>query len=496
VSGKEDFKDQANALLVQQHQVDCAERKLGEIHSALGKTQSELQFNDELLNSLIAQAESSLEACGVAIEIDEVDCGLVECDIFASAAVESIPYREIAPLDYIKPEELGDWNSYLAQVESYAGRHDIRLDGDPYDKLMSPTQRIALEKRIKDEFTVKGANCDKYDYMIAGTCGLIGGLIDVVFVGVAGSGALTGFTDATTDAAVEKFAKICGWEGAREGKNPTKSAIGFLERSFSVNYDHRHGGDVDRKFDMSTKNHHIKNLGHSPDLVGLFFSILDQFNSTAHFIDSGRIIVIDTENFELRGSSFVAKLFCGFVNWLGHLFSDVAGSSGAINRGSGIPIPFFSLLQFINVGEFGQHRQTFAKIAVQVFEQGYDLRHGLAMAIPVMVTELLTRICWVAKRHCYHQYPWSECIPTASNPELRRMLLVAHGSLCLVDTTDAALRSGGNMIQFMLRVNLIGWVRFGSVALKEVQTWYWQGTIDEDAVDSYLDAEYRRMLAT
>lgn len=51
------------------------------------------------------------------------------------------------------------------------------------------------------------------------------------------------------------------------------------------------------------------------------------------------------------------------------------------------------------------------------------------------------------------------------------------------------------MIQFMLRVNLIGWVRFGTVALKEVQTWYWQGTIDVDAVDSYLDAEYRRMLS-
>ncbi|HHW2589764.1 TPA: hypothetical protein ACUUDZ_005739, partial [Pseudomonas aeruginosa] len=226
-----------------------------------------------------------------------------------------------------------------------------------------------------------------------------------------------------TDKAVQTFASWNGWKGPREGKDPTASAIGFLERMYKVNYDHRHGGDVGGLFDMSTRNHHIKSLAHSPDLVGLFFSILDQFTSTAHFVDGGRLISVDTDTFELQGSNLVAKLFCGFMNWLGHLFSDMAGSSGAQQRGSGIPIPFFALLQFINVGEFGKHRQTFAKIAVQVFEQGYDLRHGLAMAIPVLLSELLTRVTWVVKQRFYHQKDWSECIPSASNPELRRMLL-------------------------------------------------------------------------
>lgn len=496
MSKKDAFKDQANVLIVQKHQLNNAERKFGEIFSGLDSANSELQNNDTLLSHLIAQAEANVEACEIAFEVDETDSGLVECDFYVEVTQGEGTHRQISHLDYIKVEDATDWHDYLAQVEQYANQQGIHLDGDPFSKLMSSTQRIALEKRIKEEFTFKGANCDKYDYMIAGTCGLIGGLIDIVFVGIPGTSALTGFADDMTDKAVEKFAKLCGWDGPREGKNPTASAIGFLERSFGVNYDHRHGGDVDQVFDMSTRNHHIKSLGHSPDLIGLFFSILDQFNNTAHFVDDGRIVVVDTENFELRGSSFISKLFAGFVNWLGHLFSDVAGSSGAVTRGSGIPIPFYSLLQFINVGEFGQHRQTFAKIAVQVFEQGYDLRHGMAMAIPVMATELLTRICWVAKRRFYHHAPWGDCVPSANNPELRRMLLVAHGSLCLVDTADAALRSGGDMIQFMLRSNLIAWVRFGTIAMKELQTWYLQGQIDPDAVDRYLDTEYRRMLSS
>jgi len=74
-----------------------------------------------------------------------------------------------------------------------------------------------------------------------------------------------------TDTAVQKFAKFCGWKGPKEGSDPVASAIGFLERNFKVNYDHQHGTAVGKRFDMSTKNHHLKSLGHSPDLVGLFF---------------------------------------------------------------------------------------------------------------------------------------------------------------------------------------------------------------------------------
>jgi hypothetical protein len=75
------------------------------------------------------------------------------------------------------------------------------------------------------------------------------------------------------------------------------------------------------------------------------------------------------------------------------------------------------------------------------------------------------------------------------------MLLVGHGTLCVVDGTDAALRSGGDMIQFMLRANMIGWARFGTLALKELRVWYRAGGLDVDAVDGYLDAEYERLLA-
>lgn len=487
------LEGQGRALLAQQHQLQGGQSRLDELNAKLDEMASAQVDIAEQLDLMLRLAEAFVAETTITFEVDGEDALLVETSLLVTTSVLSAPVP-LAPLEHVEVTEESGWNTYLADVETYIARHGITSE-DPFRLLMTDSQRIALEKRIQQEFSLKGAQCDKYDYMIAGTCGLIGGLIDVLFVGAPGEGALTRVADDVTDQAVEKFASWTGWKGAREGSDPTASAIGFLEGKFKVNYDHRHGGDVDGRFRMSTTNHHIKSLAHSPDLVGLFFSLVDQLNSTAHFVDSGKLISIDTETFELKGRSFAAKVFAGFVNWLGHLVSDMAGSSGATGRGSGIPIPFYSMLQFIEVGEFGQHRQTFAKVAVQVFEQGYDLRHGLALSIPVVVTELLTRVTWVFKQHFVHKWDWSECMPSAENPELRRMLLIGHGALCLVDGADAAIRSGGEMIQFMLRSNLIAWARFGTLALKELRAWYAEGSMDVEAVDAYLDNEYRRLIS-
>lgn len=493
--------EQVSAMLVQKHQLDHSENKLSELDAALNALQQNQQFNNDALDLALADLDMMLDNQGLNSQlVEDIDITQELFDL-ETAVARSHAKPTIVPvalLDTLDFNENMNWAQYKQSVEQYALNNHIDLSADPFTTLMSPMQRIEFEKRIKDEFTIKNAQCDKYDYLIAGTCGVIGGLINVFFVGIPGEGKLTKVADSAVDSAVEKFASACGWQGGKEGGDSTKSAIGYLERNFKVNYDQattfgKNGTDGAVK-NLSPKNHHLKSLGHSPDLVGLFFSILNQFTETSTFISNGQIITIDTETHELKGGNFIAKVFSGFANWLGHLFSDMAGSSGASGRGAGIPIPFYNLLLLLDVGEFGQHRQSFATVATQVFEKGYDLRHGVAMAIPVLITELLTRLMWASKQRFYHKKPWMECIPSASNPELRRMLLVAHGTLCLIDAGDAALKSGGDMVQLLLRTNLIGWARFGTLALKEVYAWHNAGHIDVDAVDEYLDAELKKLM--
>ena len=498
---KDYLKDEGNALRVQKHQLNNTEDKISEIDSILSGLQKEHSSNNDVLDDLLNSMDTLLQntSSTVSSEIVDKNITIIEDELNIGIKTENVTL--ISEIDKINISENTNWEEYSDLVNDYGFKHNLDLNEDPFKHLMTKSQQVELQKRIKDEFTLKNANCDKYDYMIAGTCGVIGGLIDILFVGAPGDSKLGNIADKQADKITEKFAEFVGWDkdkAVEKGKNTTASAIGYLESKFKINYDqattHATDGAVNN---LSLKNHHLKSLGHSPDLIGLFFSILNQFTSTSTFVSNGQIITIDTETFDLKGSNFVSKIFCGFANWFGHIMSDWSGSSGTVGqggRGTGVPIPFFNLFQLMNFGEFGQNKQTFATVTAKVFENGYDTRHAMAMAIPVLTTELLTRFMYTMKAHFYHKKEWKDSIPNASIPELRRMLLVGHGTLCLIDGVDAYIRSGGEMVTFLSRTNLLAWVRFGQLSLKELNAWYNAGHIDVDAVDEYLDNEYKKML--
>ncbi len=315
--------------------------------------------------------------------------------------------------------------------------------------------------------------CDKYDYLIAAGCGVIGGLIDIFLVGSPKNTVTGNWTDAQVDNAVKSFAKLSGWKPSPEKKNNIASAIAYLEQKFRINYDQRHKSDVNELFKMSTRNHHLLSLGHSPDIVGLFFSILNQFTSTSTFISEGKLISINTKNYELQGNNFIAKLFCGIVNWFGHIMSDIAGSSGSrgqSGRGTGVGIPFFELIQLCKIGKFNvdKDRQDLATIAIRTFQEGYDFRHGLNMSIPVIFTGLAISFCWALKHHYVDKRPIQECIPTDKSEKLRIMLLVGSGTLCCLDGIAAGIKSGGNGLVFFTQLNIIAWFMLIQLILKEL----------------------------
>ena len=503
------LQDEGNIALVHQHQISSTQNKIAEVDSVLNKIHQEKEIDENKLDNALIDMQNLPNDIDINIDdtkVLEVDIALANIRLENEIKQQNDNIKQmdiIGNLDVIEYNETMSWEEYLDSIHTYGIKYNLNLSKDPFKSLMSSTQQIELIKRLKDDFGYKNAKCDKYDYMIAGTCGVIGGLIDILFVGIPGASKLGNLTDDMANKTTEKFAEFCGWDRANaesKGSNTTKSAIGFLESKFKVKYDQAtsngKNGTGGMVSNLTLKNHHLKNLAHAPDIIGLFFSILNQFTSTSSFVDKGTIITIDTETFELQGNDFISRLFCGFVNWFGHLMSDWTGSSGADGRGSGIPIPFYELFQFCNFGEFGQHKQDFAKIATQVFEKGYDLRHGMAMAIPVIVTELFIRMSFVVKARFYHKKEWRECIPSANIPELCRMLCVGHGVLCIMDGADAAIRSGGEMVQFLLRTNLIAWCRFGTLALKEIQAWWREGEIDIESFDEYTNNELKRMLNT
>lgn len=369
--------------------------------------------------------------------------------------------------------------------------YDIEMQ---YDKLQT---KIAM---------VQGRSCDKYDYLIAVFCGVAAGLIDSLFVGkpnMTGSSevknsVLGSWTDNQTQKMVDKFAdfqmkkdyKIYddlrnkGYKGQelrnllrengipenlrKNGYATFKDKITYLESKYPVCYDN----SVDAINNLTPYNHHLKSLSHCPDILGLCCSIVDQFTYTTTVFQAGKLVsIVPTKRgMELRGTTLISKLYCAVCNWFGHLFSDICGSHSAKGRGMGISIPFFEVFQFCDFGNIEINegdKLTVAELSVKVFEHGYDARFGAAMAIPVLLEDLLIRFLWSVKQHFYHKNPWKECIPDNKHPDLRLMLIVGNGALCFVDGADALIRSKGNILEFVLHLNLIAWMKLCISIFKE-----------------------------
>ena len=318
-------------------------------------------------------------------------------------------------------------------------------------------------------------DCDRYDYLASIFSGLIAGMIDILFVGEPRNSKLEDFTYEQTDNIVKRFSSLCGWTPRNGNEDNIASAIGFLEKKFPVNYDQASANYKEYGFSMAANNHHIKSLGHYPDPIGLFFSIVDQFYSSATFISNGQLIALRAGTTELQGGNFIAKIFCAFCNWIGHIMSDVAGSSGGRGsiggkRGSGVALPFFEVFLLFDAGSFqvGNDRFTFAEVMTKVFQDGYDLRYGGAMAIPVILNELFIRAFWAIKRHFYHGIEWKKCIPSLKYNSLHGMLIISTAGMCLLDGIDAYIRSGENIVKFILRLNLVAWERLLVLVFKYV----------------------------
>lgn len=197
------------------------------------------------------------------------------------------------------------------------------------------------------------------------------------------------------------------------------------------------------------------------------------------FLDTGkgRITIINGSDstLELQGNTLPAKIFSGFVNWLFHCISDVAGSSGnrgpGAGPGTGLPIPFTEFFQFCNFGklknEKGQN-QTIATVMVKVYEEGYDLRHGVSTSVPVLVNDLLLRAVFVIKQHFYEDVSWTDLLRKKNEDKLQRMISVGTGALCLLDLSEAAITSWGNWVVFFSHLNISAWNRLAIQGIKEL----------------------------
>jgi len=531
------YTDEGNAVKVQKHVLADVGRLNRQVSRALDELERRSGEDADDLDAMLAQAEGLCGDVGVdpARAADPIDLSAIDA-LLADIEVEHDGRHEMPKIDTLEKIEIGtDWDAYMRNIDTYAEAHEIDFSRDPLQDLLTPDERRDIIQKIEDDYKLYGtADCDKWDYALSALCGAATGLIDAFFVGMPGASKLGKITNEAADKVVEKFAKVVhkfdkkhvdkliesgeitkysdykptGMSLPKKEPEGIASSIGYLEQRFRVPYDARYASDLldaPGGVSFNPTNHHLMSAGHCPDLAGLFFSVLDQFDGKITLFTSRGILRLTpkVQDFRLQGKNLYQKVLFGFINWIGHLMSDVVGSSGTRGHegrvGAGIAPPFFEFFQLCNFGSFDVNgdTKTLAEFTTTMYERGYDARFAVAQAIPVALNEVLIRLIWSIKRHYYHGLPWKECVPLklSNKPELRRMLLVGHGCLCLVDATDAAIRSWGNLIEFALRLNIVAWTRFAHLGLQELRAYFKKDALNTEAMEDDLRTEWKNLLA-
>lgn len=132
------------------------------------------------------------------------------------------------------------------------------------NELQILNEDIASIKSLKPE-------CDKTDYALSVGCGVLCAFIDSFFVG-SPADFEKDFVDAYFEKRVTMFAEKVKTKETKEKADfkDFSSVLRYLEGKFKIPYDQTGCGDAGKAvFDLNTKNHHFKSLGHNPTILGL-----------------------------------------------------------------------------------------------------------------------------------------------------------------------------------------------------------------------------------
>lgn len=277
-----------------------------------------------------------------------------------------------------------------------------------------------------------------------------------------------------------------------EEKNVLAKAIRYMEN--------HHKSPTDKVWNykgatVTPDSHHIDDLSHHASVIGLVASIMTQFTRKSYFVDSsgyfvnkagkgsGIPITIDENNEELFGTTFLAKIVCGTLNWFWHLVSDVAGTSNNPGAGMGIPGPIMSLAKSVSALP-GIRDTKLSEIVNNVFKDArFDFRNEAAQSVTVLMNDLFVRIFYAVRRfvdeykekHELNKIAWKNVIPFG-NRTIVRMMTIATGTFTAVDMADAGIRavakSGvfnpATLSNFVLNVNFVGVGRFAVAVATDV----------------------------
>ncbi len=289
---------------------------------------------------------------------------------------------------------------------------------------------------------------DKYDIIIAALAGLVAGAVDILLVGIPQrskdglkGGPLSNYIR-------DYFDKVFPPEEMEKLANSKESKVPFDAQDNRNTTVHVEG--------LSAYYHRLLQLGHDP-ILGFVVGVMDIMSGKMTTIDKAGHIT--SQLMENHADRVEPNIFKAFAKEFAHLKSDVTTSMG-------LPAPFMSLFNLLQFGSIGEEEQTIAEIVQGMYYEGYDFIQFCSSSIPVMLAEVVVRLCYTIKR-IKEGHKIKDSIPFSLNrekhPKLETMLFIAHSVATSINVGKLYFT------QNPVSINYPQWMTFAKYSYKQLK---------------------------
>ena len=362
-----------------------------------------LKYQDNQLKAMLANRSKSANQTEAEIEVLEALLRKIGKDPDNVKSKPSI--RSSSPQVVIVPS----WEQLCAEAEAAVGGNCELEDIFTEAELKSNQEYL---KSLRNEYN-QVHKLDKMDITIAALAGIISGAVDILLVGIPQRSKEGLKAGPLSNYIRSYFDKILPPEEMEKLANSKESKVPFDAQ------DNRN--TTIRVEGLSAYYHRLLQLGHDP-LLGFIVGVMDIMAGKMTTIDkAGKIVSQTMGNYADRVEP---NIFKALAKELIHLKSDVTTSMG-------LPAPLMSLFNLLQFGSIGEEEQTIAEIVQGMYYEGYDFIQFCSSSVPVMLTEVMVRLCYAIKR-IKEGHSVKESIPFSLNrekhPKLATMLFIAHSA--------------------------------------------------------------------
>lgn len=247
-------------------------------------------------------------------------------------------------------------------LESFGITPDQNDDSDiSYDTVIDELETVI---KSTDNNALQGnIQLTPTDITVCIIAGIVASIVDIVFVGTPEVVKIYKGGENFDGSILTKAIRSVG-----SNDSELKSVLDWCSEKCKVAYDISAYKNV-----VTPNNHRLRSFAHDP-FAGVLFAVVDILLGTATMVDaSGHLrIIVNPKDYP------ETEKYLTLIYYFGHLLSDLCTARG-------LPIPGFFLTQFFTNGE----GNSIAKVAEQMYIDGYDLRHLASMSTPVIIKNLI-----------------------------------------------------------------------------------------------------------